>query len=238
MVESGFDSKGKEFDSVDSYWNTQSKEEWYEKSLKYWETQPDSVDGMLGGFGYLSDIDVTCSLEVLNELKANGMGKSYALGKTHLGSKQDCGAGIGRVSKNVLSQVFSKIDLLEPVSQFINKAAEELSSIVGESFCCKLEDFQVQKEKYDCIWVQWVSIYLNDDDFLHFLDKARASLKKGGYIVIKDNVSRSGFHIDDDDASITRSDEMMLAIFSKANFNVKLKKQQENFPRQLFPVFM
>ena len=25
------------------------------------------------------------------------------------------------------------------------------------------------EEKYDCIWIQWVAIYLTDEDFIKFL---------------------------------------------------------------------
>lgn len=44
------------------------------------------------------------------------------------------------------------------------------------NFYCKgLQDF-VFEYKYDCIWIQWVSSHLTDDDFVAFLKKCSESL--------------------------------------------------------------
>lgn len=42
--------------NVDEFWKKQIKEQgrdgWYGKAIEYWEKQPASVDGVLGGFGH------------------------------------------------------------------------------------------------------------------------------------------------------------------------------------------
>lgn len=39
--------------------------DFYEKAVKYWEKIPATVDGMLGGFGFISQIDILGSEEFL-----------------------------------------------------------------------------------------------------------------------------------------------------------------------------
>ena len=44
----------------------------YKKSKDYWASQPATVDGMLGGFEYVSDVDIEQSQEFLNSfMKVN-----------------------------------------------------------------------------------------------------------------------------------------------------------------------
>ncbi|KAF9689363.1 hypothetical protein SADUNF_Sadunf01G0084600 [Salix dunnii] len=38
----------------------------------------------------------------------------------------DCGSGIGRITKNLLIRYFNEVDLLEPVSHFLDAACESL----------------------------------------------------------------------------------------------------------------
>lgn len=40
-------------------------QDFYEKAAKYWEKVPATVDGMLGGFGFISQIDILGSEEFL-----------------------------------------------------------------------------------------------------------------------------------------------------------------------------
>ena len=49
----------------------------------------------------------------------------------------DCGAGIGRITKNLLQRFFTSTDLVDQDPKFIEKAKENLkaSEKVGEFFC-------------------------------------------------------------------------------------------------------
>lgn len=48
-------------------------------------------------------------------------------------------------------------------------------------------------------------LYLTDDDLVALLQRCAAALRPGGLIVIKENVCASGFVVDGDDNSLTRS---------------------------------
>ena len=110
----------------------------------------------------------------------------------------DCGAGIGRVTKEVLLPTFENVDLLEQSKVQITEAKKQVPK-VREFIETKLQNF-VFTERYDCIWLQWFLMYVNDKDLLNFLVKARktglkairhSSTMKTGLIFIKENVSVS-----------------------------------------------
>lgn len=73
------------------------------------------------------------------------------------------------------------------------------------------------ERKYDCIWIQWVALYLTDKDLLSFFERARENLTvseeldlitgtpKTGLIFVKENISPDRFLVDKDDNSIMRT---------------------------------
>ena len=74
----------------------------YKKSENYWSTVPPTVDGMLGGFADVSSSDIKASADFINKLHFKGHIKNLNLAL-------DCGAGIGRVSKLLLLQIFKQV---------------------------------------------------------------------------------------------------------------------------------
>lgn len=42
---------------------------WYKKAVSYWDQQEASYDGVLGGFGHVSDIDIRDSKQVLLKVR-------------------------------------------------------------------------------------------------------------------------------------------------------------------------
>jgi protein N-terminal methyltransferase len=82
-----------------------SKGNWYEGSVEYWDSRPATVDGVLGGFEVVHHTDSDTSKRMIEEQKHAISGFDDAL---------DCGAGIGRISKETLKPFFANVDLLEP----------------------------------------------------------------------------------------------------------------------------
>lgn len=120
--------------------------EFYADSAKYWNNVPATLNGMLGGFGFISRIDIDGSDGFLNSLfevwnndaefinilnkqcfqLENPPNKNYAL---------DCGSGIGRITKKLLIKHFKLVDLVEQNSKFLDTAKKLLqSSNVGEFY--------------------------------------------------------------------------------------------------------
>lgn len=46
----------------------EQQEEWYSKAVQYWDKQEASVDGVLGGFGFVSAPDIADSLALLKKV--------------------------------------------------------------------------------------------------------------------------------------------------------------------------
>jgi len=101
----------------------------YEKSKNYWSNVPASVNGMLGGFSSLTDKDIKDSDLFLRKLFQMKDGPFN-------GRVLDCGAGIGRVSENLLCKRFKRVDMLEQDEKFLEKAKLKFRGTNVENFYC------------------------------------------------------------------------------------------------------
>ncbi|KAG9439550.1 hypothetical protein H6P81_019715 [Aristolochia fimbriata] len=250
MEVSGSDSDGREFRTAEELWKEEigdaseieKRKDWYRKGVGYWEGIEASVDGVLGGYGHVNDVDVQGSEAFLKPLLCERLGSQnrnlVAL---------DCGSGIGRVTKNLLLRHFNEVDLVEPVSHFLEAARENLapenylSSDMHKPanfYCIPLQEFTPEAGRYDVIWIQWCIGHLADDDFITFFKRAKAGLKPQGFFVLKENIARNGFVYDKDDRSITRSDAYFKELFSHCGLHIYKMKEQRGFPEELFAVKM
>lgn len=146
-------------------------QEFYVNGAKYWSGVPPTVNGMLGGFASISTTDIQSSKTLLKQLFSSKQppGRGHAL---------DCGAGIGRITKFLLCNLFDRVDMVEQNPQFLDTAKEYLGPSlvekkVGQMFPVGLQDFQPDVGKYDVIWVQWVLGHLTDQDFVQFFLKCQ-----------------------------------------------------------------
>ncbi|KAB1222893.1 Alpha N-terminal protein methyltransferase 1 [Morella rubra] len=252
----GSDSGGREFKNAEEMWREQAgdpskKTDWYCQGVGYWQGVEASVDGVLGGYGHVNELDVQGSEAFLKTLLCERFPNSGT--DCHL-VVLDCGSGIGRVSKNLLLRYFNEVrspemqvDLLEPVSHFIEVARENLapenhgSSDMHKAtnfFCMPLQEFTPEAGRYDVIWIQWCIGHLTDDDFVSFFKRAKAGLKPGGFFILKENIARTGFVLDNEDRSITRSDLYFKELFHRCGLHLYTSKDQKGFPEELFAVKM
>ncbi|KAK4488070.1 hypothetical protein RD792_003812 [Penstemon davidsonii] len=168
----GTDSEGRQFKNAEEMWREQvgdadplKKSQWYSDGVGYWQGSEAFFNTILAE--KFPDISTGRRLVAL-----------------------DCGSGIGRVSKNLLIRYFNEVDLLEPVSHFLDAARINLAPenlMVTEDykavnfFCVPLQEFTPEPKRYDVIWVQWCIGHLSDDDFVSFFKRAkvkRSYLKK------------------------------------------------------------
>jgi len=208
-------------------------EAFYGDAVKYWDEVEPTVNGMLGGLGFLSEIDIKSSEEFLKTLSElpEPCGRTYAL---------DCGAGIGRITKDLLSQHFEKVDLVDQCPNFIEQAKHDFAGNkkIGEFFCRGLQAFNPPSARYDVIWMQWVLAHLTDEDLLQLLERCKKALLPGGVLVIKENCARDeNVQFDSVDSSVTRPFALFTDLFTRADFQVVKFIKQPNFPANLFPVW-
>lgn len=203
-----------------------------EDSIEYWNGVAGTVNGMLGGFEEITVADCNESLCLLDELHATN-GLSYD------GAVLDVGAGIGRVSKGVLSQRFSTVDLLEPVAPFLQQVQfPAMRYKINGSY--QTFDFRYKTAQcegpacdegalmgpYECVWIQWSAGYADEVTLAKFLENAALSVKSGGYIILKENINpqtpsgRDFWHFDEDEPNLVRSAEMFRRIIRAAGLTL------------------
>ncbi|KAL3678367.1 hypothetical protein R1sor_021323 [Riccia sorocarpa] len=247
-MDEGLDSEGNTLPTREVMWETytgdeKSREEWYTKGVNYWSAVEASVDGVLGGYGSISGRDVTESNKFLTDCLKTLKPDSHESSMVAL----DCGAGVGRVTKNLLMHHFNEVDLVEPVQQLIEVAQQDLHldfDSLGTRmrkvnfFNCPLQEYVPPAERYDVIWIQWCIGHLTDADVIEFFNRAKLGLKRGGFIVLKENVAKSGFVLDKEDFSVTRSDQYFRDLFQQGGLHVYQHRKQTGFPRELFEVHM
>jgi len=238
------------FCAVREFWKTHGGERWYEKGGLWWDKNSEASEhGVLNGFEALGPMDVNASASFLKDAQARRHGHETKLAL-------DVGAGIGRVTKHLLSTMYDKVDLLEGSQKMLDAAPGYLgdrAGRLGHRFRRQLRQFvppEARASHYDAIWAQWVVIYLTDDDFVEFLKACAKALKPGGIIVIKENVlfehngpqhllpGGGGGGSSAYDGSVTRSSELMEHIFARAGLKVDVERAQHPWPTHMYPVTM
>lgn len=227
--------------------HTKNRQKWYKTGYDYYEDEsncPATVNGVLGGFASISNIDLEGSINFMRYLKSSMRPELMLTKEENDGFPTracECGAGIGRVSKGLLLPLgITQCDLVEPSPRLISSAPEYLGDQYASQcrfYCSGLQEFVPKDQYYDVIWIQWVIGYLTDDDLVDFLRRCAVGLRKGGVVVIKDNTCQNeAFIVDRADASSTRSFPYILAIADLAGLRVVYQKFQEDFPPGIFPV--
>lgn len=208
----------------------------YSDAQDYWSKIPPTIDGMLGGFGHISQVDVQGSRIFLQQLfkSKNPPGRTYAA---------DCGAGIGRISKHLLLNIFDKVDLIEQNPIFLDTARGYLGSKlickVGNFIPVGLQNFQPETNKYDIVWIQWVLGHLTDAHCIQFFTNCIRSLKVNGMIIVKENITSSEItDIDENDSSITRPIHFLKSLFESSGLDCYRQMKQTSFPKELYNVYM
>jgi len=205
---------------------------WYTNAIDYWNGVPATLDGMMGGLSYISARDLHTSTEFLKHF----LGGNHRGRRPSNGLALDCGAGIGRVTKNLLLPLFQEVDMVEQSAAFLEEAKKFVNSErVKNYYNFGLQDFQFTRS-YDVVWIQWVVGHLHDEDLVRFLEKCKKALKENGIICVKDNTCNRGFVVDKEDSSVTRSDAHLRYLFAQSGLVVLKVLLQPKFPKKLFPV--
>ena len=280
---SGVDTDGRAFDNITQLWQEEltttttpptptslttttatpasptnsKKRKWYDKGAEYWQTQPATYDGVLGGFGRLSPLDIRDSRLFLSSLP------HLTLPSPQL-SAIDCGAGVGRIAADLLCPLFGRVDMVEQDETYVRTAKQSIThSAMRDMYVCGLQDFHFanppqplalsepsaatatmngerQALMYDVVWVQWVLSHLTDADLHAFLLRCHTALvpSPASYLVIKENTAKTGFVMDREDGSVTRSDALFKEAFKAAGWKLIRQGVQTGFPKSLFVVRM
>ncbi|KAF1809962.1 hypothetical protein P152DRAFT_402462 [Eremomyces bilateralis CBS 781.70] len=237
-------------------------------ALAYWASVSADDDGVLGGFPEVSPIDIAGSRAFLTELM---LGKpptsNQEIASNDPGDEilfdrvVDCGAGIGRVTRNLLSQVARTVDIVEPVKELTDvvTASDSFKDLrdagrIGDVFNVGLQDWvPPEGRRYDLVWTQWCLGQLTDKEVVRYLKKLTGSQAGDGYLtrnsgkgwlVVKENIitpqadGKEQDRFDKVDSSVTRTEGKFNKLFRQAGLEVVQEEKQSGLPEGLFPVMM
>lgn len=213
----------------------------YDDAIQYWTSVPATVDGVLGGFGEGTSVpkaDVVGSSTLLRKLKSR---MTPAPG--HIKYSVDIGAGIGRVTRDMLHKFSDKVDLVEPVKPFVDQMKIELEFLdqqgkLGQIYQIGMQDFVPEEGKYWLIWCQWCVGHLPDAEFINFLQRCKNGLQPNGTIIVKENNSVESDVFDETDSSVTRTNESFQKLFKQAGLKLISIELQRGLPKELYAVRM
>jgi protein N-terminal methyltransferase len=76
------------------------------------------------------------------------------------------------------------------------------------------------------------------DHFVDFFKRCITGLKPEGFIGVKENNASREALFDDEDSSITRTNEELKVLFNKAGLSIVKEEVQQGLPQGLFAVRM
>ena len=203
----GQDDNGRFYSCLEELWEVQERERasFYLANAAWWD------DGGYGGGSVesamigdaLSSVDVESSVGFLARLLQDRLLLQTSFIKPveskRLLTALDAGAGVGRVTRNVLLPHCASVQLVEASPRWVELSREYVSD-AAEAHGCKcafstsrLEEYLPAKGAYDLIWVQWSLQYLTDADVIRTLEQLGQGLREAsttwpaGVLIVKEN---------------------------------------------------
>ncbi|TGZ82099.1 hypothetical protein EX30DRAFT_339996 [Ascodesmis nigricans] len=208
------------------------------KQLEYWNGVEATHDGMLGGFEIVHRVDIQGSKNFFAKLRLPRDNPPFRVA--------DCGAGIGRITKNFLTKINKSVtvDIIEPVQKFTTTITsnpdfeeERREGRIGRVFNVGLEDWAPEEKAYWLIWTQWCVGHLTDAQLVEYVQRCGKALRDDGVLVVKENLASGAEDIFDEvDSSVTRSDQKFRKLFKDAGMKIVATEVQKGMPKGLYQV--
>ena len=145
-------------------------------SMEFWQGKPATIATMLleqEGYDALSQAEV---VEVLDQLPSlNGM------------EVLELGAGIGRYTSH-FAQVASRVTAVDFTENFLEqnrKATARFNNITY--YCADVMDLEFERESLDFVFVNWLLMYLDDQQIALLRDRIRQWLRVGGTLFFRES---------------------------------------------------
>ena len=162
----------------------------------------------------------------------------------------DVAGGDGRLSKELLLELFGAVDLFDRCKVALAKVGQLKALLpklkrVDEA---TMQDYQF-KERYNLVMMCWCCGYLDNDELIAFLIKAQAQLVRGfkrttrnqqpvAYIVVLDNLAEEGEGTVWVDDQRVREESTFKSIFDNAGLTVWDQTEPEVLVDADYPVKM
>jgi len=151
----------------------------------------------------------------------------------------DAGAGVGRITKNVLLKRYDEVQLIEADEALSKRSRAYLGRKRTEGrctfTCARVEELDVFSSHVgaDIVWLQWTLQYLTDVDAVRALRALSGGLNGSGFLIVKENrpyggARRDRFQLETPGANgrydITRTDDHHRLLFQRAGLVVEMSE--------------
>ncbi|MDY6805103.1 MAG: methyltransferase domain-containing protein [Cyanobacteriota bacterium] len=209
--------------------------------LAYWQKQEANINGMLLNPDAL-EIDERERVQIIGNLPELS-GKSIL----------ELGAGIGRYTSYFASQA-KYVNAVDFNQKFIDKNKENNSNFDNTDYqCCNVMELSFAEASFDFVFVNWLFMYLEDDEVKEIRDRIHQWLKLDGQLFFRESCitdskgnlplkSTSSKNNLNHSYSHYREPKFYLDLFT-AKFklelqgNIAIYEQKYNNPNQLFYLF-
>lgn len=214
----------------------------YQDAIEYWLSVPASVNGVLGGFGEQTAVPKADIVGLKTFLRKLELRMSCQQKRRTI----DMGAGIGRVTRDLLHRISDECDLLEPVQPFLDQMQIELKPLattgkLGTIYPVGMQEWCPASDRlYWLIWCQWCVGQLPDDALVEFWMKCKQQLLPNGEgtLIVKENIAPVEDIYDETDSLVTRTDAKFRHLFVRAGLKLIASDVQKGMPKELYPVRM
>lgn len=99
-------------------------------------------------------------------------------------------AGIGRYTTH-LAHVASHVTAVDFIERFLEQNRKATVQLKNVSYCCAdVMDVAFEPESFDFVFINWLFMYLDDQQMLLLRDKIRQWTRIGGYVFFRESCSR------------------------------------------------
>ena len=201
-------------------------------SMEFWVEKPATVAGMMlreesDTLGQLERADIIAQLPPLGGMKI-----------------LELGAGIGRYTSH-FAHVASHITAVDFVEKFLDQNRIETAQFDNISYCCSdVMDLEFEPGSFDFIFMNWLLMYLDDQQMMLLRDRIRQWLRVGGTVFFREScfVGSTGGLPSKDNPARYRPDSQYARLFEDDfrllhRGNVKAYEQRFNNPYQCYWLF-
>ena len=145
-------------------------------SVDFWQGKPATIATMLLQQEQSDTLSEAEVVEILNQLPSlNGM------------EVLELGAGIGRYTSH-FSQMASRVTAVDFVKDFLTqnqKATARFNNVTY--YCTDVMNLEFERESFDFVFINWLLMYLNDQQIVLLRDSIRQWLRVGGTLFFRES---------------------------------------------------
>ena len=201
-------------------------------SMEFWGEKPATIAGMIlrddsGNLEQTERSDILAQLPPLDGVKI-----------------LELGAGIGRYTSH-FAHLASHVTAVDFVKKFLDQNRRETAKFTNISYyCADVMDLEFEPESFDFIFMNWLLMYLDDQQMTLLRDRIRQWIRVGGTVFFREScfVSASGGLPSKDNPARYRPDSQYIRLFDddfklQHRGNVKVYEQRFNNPYQCYWLF-